>query len=82
MSVHAVIFLALFALLWLFLAWSTISGLRSGVIRGKGWSGWEAFTGKLHHRDDAPVKFWLTVLANTLALIAMPVVAIYEILFL
>jgi hypothetical protein len=82
MSLTVILFMILFSALWIFLIWSTFLGVMTGVIRGKGWSGWEALTGKLHHREDSPVMFWLVVFGNMLAIVAMPIVVIYELFFL
>jgi hypothetical protein len=82
MSFTVVLFVVLFSALWIFLIWTTFLGVATGVIRGKGWSGWEALTGKLYHRDASPVMFWLVVFGNTIAIVAMPIVVIYELFFL
>lgn len=82
MSITTVIFMILFSALWIFLIWLTFLGVTTGVIRGKGWSGWEFVVGKLYHRDDSPVMFWLVVFGNALAIVAMPIVVVYELFFL
>jgi hypothetical protein len=38
------------------------NGIRTGQIRGKGWSGLEMLTGRLIYRDERPILFWFTVL--------------------
>jgi hypothetical protein len=48
-------------------------GIRTGRVRGKGWSGIEILTGRLIYRDERPVLFWFTVLAY---LICPPIIAI------
>jgi hypothetical protein len=48
-------------------------GIRTGRVRGKGWSGIEILTGRLIYRDERPVLFWFTVLTY---LICPPIIAI------
>lgn len=48
-------------------------GIRTGRVRGKGWSGIEILTGRLIYRDERPILFWFTVLTY---LICPPVIAI------
>jgi hypothetical protein len=52
------------------------NGIRTGRIRGKGWSGMEMLTGRLIYRDERPILFWFTVLAHLLCppLIALSVI--------
>lgn len=50
-------------LLCLLIMWMGVIGVRTGRVRGKGWSGLEILTGRLIYRDERPVLFWLTVLA-------------------
>ena len=62
--------LLLFCLL---IMWMGVNGVRTGRVRGKGWSGMEILTGRLIYRDERPVLFWFTVLAY---LICPPIIAI------
>lgn len=49
------------------------NGIRTGRIRGKGWSGMEILTGRLIYRDERPILFWITTLAY---LICPPLIAL------
>ena len=64
---------ALLLLFCLLIMWMGVHGVRTGRVRGKGWSGMEILTGRLIYRDERPVLFWLTVLAY---LICPPIIAI------
>ncbi len=57
----------------LLIMWMGVNGVRTGRVRGKGWSGMEILTGRLIYRDERPVLFWFTVLAY---LICPPIIAI------
>jgi hypothetical protein len=57
----------------LLIMWMGAHGIRTGRVRGKGWSGIEILTGRLIYRDERPVLFWFTVLTY---LICPPIVAI------
>jgi hypothetical protein len=48
-------------------------GIRTGRVRGKGWSGVEILTGRLIYRDERPILFWFTVLAY---LLCPPIIAV------
>lgn len=49
-----------------------VLGIRTGRIRGKGWSGIEILTGRLIYRDERPILFWFTTLTY---LICPPLIA-------
>lgn len=49
------------------------NGVRTGRIRGKGWSGMDILTGRLTYRDERPILFWFTTLTY---LICPPLVAL------
>lgn len=49
------------------------NGIRTGRIRGKGWSGVEILTGRLIYREERPILFWITTLAH---LICPPLIAL------
>jgi len=57
----------------LLIMWMGVVGIRTGRIRGKGWSGIEILTGRLIYRDERPILFWFTVLAH---LICPPLIAL------
>ena len=57
----------------LLIMWIGVLGVRTGKVRGKGWSGMEILTGRLIYRDERPILFWFTVLSY---LICPPIVAI------
>ena len=57
----------------LLIMWVGGNGVRTGRIRGKGWSGMDILTGRLIYRDERPILFWATALAH---LICPPLIAI------
>ena len=57
----------------LLIMWVGANGVRTGRIRGKGWSGIEILTGRLIYRDERPILFWFTTLTY---LICPPLVAL------
>jgi hypothetical protein len=61
------------ALSCLLIMWMGAYGIRTGRVRGKGWSGIEILTGRLIYRDERPVLFWFTVLTY---LTCPPIIAI------
>lgn len=57
----------------LLIMWMGANGIRTGRIRGKGWSGIEILTGRLIYRDERPILFWITTLEH---LICPPLIAL------